>query len=190
MVLYYDSHACPPLSAERKVREKAGVPLTRINPRGYFEPVTATAAPAPVPDVTSQPVTHGRLWEELWFHLIPWGQGFGREIFVIRAIAALLVVTVTTAWILTATHHIGPVIILAWWLGWSVYEVLTRMHYKPVVKDGPWWKHDYRKASLMDMLFYVATKNLLIAAGLFLVLNVFGILSYLQQLPALEWLYM
>ena len=188
MVLYYDSHACPPLSAERKAREKTGIPLTRINGSGYFEPVTATAAP--VPEVTSQSVAHGGLWEELWFHLIPWGQGFGREIFVIRAIAALLVVTVTTAWILTATHRIGPVIILAWWLGWSVYELLTRMHYKPVVKDGPWWRQDYRKASLMDMLFYVVTKNLLIAAGLFLLLNVFGILGYLQQLPALEWLYM
>ena len=39
------------------------------------------------------------------------------------------------------------------------------------------------------MVFYVATKNLLIAAVLFLLLNAFGILNYLQQLPALEWLY-
>ena len=189
MVLYYDSHACPPLSAERKVRERTGVPLTRINARGYFEPATATATAYPATPAAVQPIVHGRLWEELWFHIVPWGKGFSREIFAIRAIAALLVVTVTTAWVLTATQRIGPVIILAWWLGWSIYEVMTRMHYKPLVKDGPWWKQDYRKASLMDMIFYVATKNLLIAAGLFVLLNVAGVLKFLQQLPSLDWLY-
>ena len=191
MVLYYDAHSCPPLSHERKLRERSGKPLTRIDARGYFEtvhvPAPATASAPPL--VSLQPAHHGRLWEELWFHLLPWGQGFGREIFAIRAIAAFLVVTVTTAWVLTATHRIGPVVILAWWLGWSVYEVLTRMHYKPLVKDGHWWGMDYRAASLMDMIFYVATKNLLIAAGLFLLLHTFGILHFLQQLPSLEWLY-
>jgi len=41
----------------------------------------------------------------------------------------------------------------------------------------------------MDMMFYVATKNLLIAAALFFLLHAIGILHYLQQLPSLEWLY-
>jgi NosR/NirI family nitrous oxide reductase transcriptional regulator len=36
MVLYYDTHACPPLSKERKRREKAGVPLTPVGADGYF----------------------------------------------------------------------------------------------------------------------------------------------------------
>jgi NosR/NirI family nitrous oxide reductase transcriptional regulator len=36
MVMYYDDHACPPLAKERKVREKAGQPLTPIDSRGYF----------------------------------------------------------------------------------------------------------------------------------------------------------
>lgn len=39
MVLYYDRHACPPLVAERKRREKAGLPLTPITAEGYFLPL-------------------------------------------------------------------------------------------------------------------------------------------------------
>ncbi len=39
MILYYDDHACPPLSRERKQREKAGLPLTKIGPDGYFIPI-------------------------------------------------------------------------------------------------------------------------------------------------------
>ena len=35
-ILYYDSHACPPLAQERKSREKAGLPLTPISSEGYF----------------------------------------------------------------------------------------------------------------------------------------------------------
>ena len=44
MVLYYDAHACPPLSQERKRREKAGQPLTRINDQGYFVPLETMQA--------------------------------------------------------------------------------------------------------------------------------------------------
>ena len=39
MVLYYDDHACPPLSKERKLRVKSGLPLTRINAGGYYIPI-------------------------------------------------------------------------------------------------------------------------------------------------------
>nr|WP_284614949.1 NosR/NirI family protein [Rubrivivax pictus] len=39
MVLYTDTHACPPLAKERKRREAAGLPLTRINRDGYFIPI-------------------------------------------------------------------------------------------------------------------------------------------------------
>jgi NosR/NirI family nitrous oxide reductase transcriptional regulator len=39
MVMYYEPHACPPLSKERKRREKAGQPLTPISPQGYFIPL-------------------------------------------------------------------------------------------------------------------------------------------------------
>ncbi len=36
MVMYYDDHACPPLAKERKSRERAGLPLTPIDAKGYF----------------------------------------------------------------------------------------------------------------------------------------------------------
>jgi NosR/NirI family nitrous oxide reductase transcriptional regulator len=39
MIMYYDKHACPPLAAERKRREKAGSPLTPIGADGYFLPL-------------------------------------------------------------------------------------------------------------------------------------------------------
>lgn len=38
-ILYYDDHACPPLSAERKRRTREGLPLTPITAEGYFIPV-------------------------------------------------------------------------------------------------------------------------------------------------------
>ena len=38
-ILYYDAYACPPLSHERKRREKAGLPLTRIDANGYYIPI-------------------------------------------------------------------------------------------------------------------------------------------------------
>ncbi|MDP1596035.1 MAG: 4Fe-4S binding protein [Methylotenera sp.] len=44
MILYYDDHACPPLSKERKLRDKSGVPLTRINSAGYYIPIHPVAA--------------------------------------------------------------------------------------------------------------------------------------------------
>ncbi|MEO8418770.1 MAG: 4Fe-4S binding protein [Methylophilaceae bacterium] len=40
-ILYYDDHTCPPLSKERRVRTKAGLPLTPISAQGYFIPVAS-----------------------------------------------------------------------------------------------------------------------------------------------------
>jgi NosR/NirI family nitrous oxide reductase transcriptional regulator len=186
MVMYYDTQSCPPLSAERKARLKAGLPLTPINAQGYFEPlVPATTA------VQQRRRASPAAWlrSELLFHVFPWDRNFTREIFAIRAVAVMMVVVVSVAWTLTATSRIGPAVMLGWWLGWSVYEIMSRMRYKPRVKDGPWWGQDYRPATPFDMVAYVATKNLLIAATLFLLLNALGVLSLLQSIPGLEWLY-
>ena len=46
MVLYYDDHACPPLSRERKRRQRAGLPLTPIDGDGYFIPLEAVRTAA------------------------------------------------------------------------------------------------------------------------------------------------
>ncbi len=47
MVLYTDAHACPPLSKERKRRERAGLPLTPIGRDGYFIPIHPVPADPP-----------------------------------------------------------------------------------------------------------------------------------------------
>ncbi len=39
MVMYYDEHACPPLSQERKHRERAGLPLTPVGADGHYIPI-------------------------------------------------------------------------------------------------------------------------------------------------------
>lgn len=39
MVMYYDEHACPPLSQERKRRERAGLPLTPVGADGHYIPI-------------------------------------------------------------------------------------------------------------------------------------------------------
>jgi NosR/NirI family nitrous oxide reductase transcriptional regulator len=39
MILYTDTHACPPLAKERKQRERQGLPLTPIGRDGYFIPI-------------------------------------------------------------------------------------------------------------------------------------------------------
>jgi NosR/NirI family nitrous oxide reductase transcriptional regulator len=39
MVMYYDEHACPPLSQERKHRVKAGLPVTKVGSNGYYIPI-------------------------------------------------------------------------------------------------------------------------------------------------------
>jgi polyferredoxin len=36
---FYDAHTCPPLAQERRYREADGMPLTRIDSRGYFTPL-------------------------------------------------------------------------------------------------------------------------------------------------------
>ena len=47
MVLYTDTHACPPLAKERKLREKAGLPLTPIGRDGYYIPIHPVPADKP-----------------------------------------------------------------------------------------------------------------------------------------------
>lgn len=43
MVLYTDTHACPPLAKERKRRERAGLPVTAIGRDGYYTPIVPVA---------------------------------------------------------------------------------------------------------------------------------------------------
>lgn len=184
-VLYYDPHACPPLVQERKRRTKAGEPLTAIGADGYYIPIKPVAA-APAPARPSLPAFIG---QELFDHLFPWSRKVFQQPILLQATTFALTVLVTWVWILGAAGRIGPGIVLGWWLGWSVYELLVRMRCKPYVKDGPWWGRNLRPASWADMAAYVSFKNLLIAAALFLVMKGTGILDMLRGLPSFQWLF-
>ncbi|WKB55413.1 NosR/NirI family protein [Eleftheria terrae] len=194
MVLYTDSTGCPPLAKERKQRERAGLPLTPIGRDGYFipiRPVPMDAAPAarevsgvdprmPTPPAAAPYAMPARtlrwLAAELLHHLWPWSRGgFGRR-RALQAAGVSLALAASLAWPLAASGRLSSGALIGWWFGWSVYEVLIRLDQKRLVKDGPWWQHHWRVASVMDMLSYVGMKNLLIGATLFLGLKTLGLL--------------
>lgn len=116
------------------------------------------------------------LWAEVQYHLFPWGPGFLLQKPAMVAASISLAIAVTVAWMLAASGRVAPAIVIAWWTGWSVYECLCRLRCKPWIKEGLWWGGKYRRASTADMISYVATKNLLIGAGLFLLLYLSGVL--------------
>jgi NosR/NirI family nitrous oxide reductase transcriptional regulator len=119
-----------------------------------------------------------RVWEEAVDHVLPWGPAFLAQRAAMQAAGIGLAVVVTVAWLLAAAGRVSSVAVIAWWVGWSVYELLCRRRCKPWVKEGPWWGRKRRPASTVDLLFYVATKNLLIGAGLFLVLALLGVIQH------------
>jgi NosR/NirI family nitrous oxide reductase transcriptional regulator len=122
-----------------------------------------------------------RLWawlrSEAIDHLIPWNRRFLHQRIALQLAGIGLAVVVTASWILMAQGRLAPAVTIAWWIGWSVYEVLVRRQCKPWVKEGPWWGSQRRPASGFDLIAYVATKNLLIGAGLFLLLSLAGLLQ-------------
>lgn len=126
------------------------------------------------------PEGRGPLWrwlyEETIDHLFPWNRTFLRQGMAAKAAGIGLAVVVTASWILALTGQVSSAVVIGWWIGWSVYEVIVRKDCKPWVKEGPWWGNTRRPASTVDLVAYVATKNLLIGAGLFLMLNLFGLL--------------
>lgn len=190
MVLYTDTKACPPLAKTRKQREREGLPLTAIGRDGYFIPITPVVealAPAvvkgPDPRMPTDPVPapHGpgrNAWQSLLLalrdHLWPWSAQGWRSRRALQVAGICLGGAATLAWILASLGRLGPGMLIGWWFGWSVYEVLIRLSGRRYVKDGPWWRAHYREASLMDMVCYVAFKNLLIGAALFLTLRFLG----------------
>lgn len=191
LVLYTEPKACPPLSKERKRREREGLPMTAIGRNGYFipiHPVPAEPAPAavlkgPDPRMPTDPVTPAHLggqrglrWllSELRDHLWPWSAEGWNSRRGLQVAGFSLAFTVTLVWALAAMGRLSGAAVIGWWFGWSLYEVLIRMSGRRYVKDGPWWQANYRRASWMDMLSYVGFKNLLIGAVLFLVLKGLG----------------
>ena len=187
MVMYYDEHACPPLAKERKQRDKAGLALTPVSSNGYYIPLTPVAA-APA---AMKPKLSALDWlrVELTDHILPWNRKFMQRSIHYKAMGIALAVLVAWAWLLGAMGKLGTGIILGWWLAWSAYELVERMHCKPYVKEGPWWGRNLRPATWADMAAYVGLKNLLIGGALFLAMKGTGVLAFLQGIPGLKWLY-
>lgn len=188
MVLYTDQKGCPPLAKERKRRERDGLAITPIGKDGYFIPIQPVAMDAkvangPDPRMPTPPVQPAYkansngvqwLWHELVDHLWPWSAHGWATQRAVQIAGFSLAVAASVAWVLAGTGRLSETALIGWWFGWSVYEVLIRLSGKRYVKDGPWWQDHYRHASVMDMLSYVGFKNLLIGAGLFLLLRALG----------------
>ena len=196
MILYTDTKGCPPLAKERKRREKDGLEMTPIGKNGYFIPIypatsfteqiSAKAKNGPDPRMPTDPVApfhkagESRLrWilMELRDHFWPWSAEGWRSQRALQVAGFSLAVAATVAWVMTAMGSLSSAAIIGWWFGWSVYEVLIRLSGRRYVKDGVWWRGNYRAASVMDMLSYVGFKNLLIGATLFLALKALGLLN-------------
>jgi len=197
MVLYTEPKGCPPLAKERKRRERDGLEITPIGRDGYFIPIhpvsSASAAPpmsakvanGPDPRMPSDPVlpahkqgARGLRWLalEVRDHFWPWSAEGWASQRALQVAGLSLALAASVAWVLAAMGQLSSGAIIAWWFGWSVYEVLIRLSGKRYVKDGPWWRDNYRRAGVMDMLSYVGFKNLLIGAALFLALKALGLL--------------
>jgi NosR/NirI family nitrous oxide reductase transcriptional regulator len=193
MILYTDTKGCPPLAKERKRREKDGLEMTPIGKNGYFIPIypatsfteqiSAKAAQGPDPRMPTAPMLPAHkngarglqwLWLELRDHLWPWSVDGWRSQRALQIAGLSLAVAVTVAWLMTAMGTLSSGAIIGWWFGWSVYEVLIRLSGKRYVKDGLWWRDQYRVAGVMDMVSYVGFKNLMIGAVLFLAFKSMG----------------
>lgn len=200
MVLYTDTHACPPLAQERKMRHKHALPLSPIDADGYYIPlaqIDAAALPArrvavrsdadprmltdPVmPEYQAYDSTPGFVLAELRDHLWPWTRaGYGLHP-VGNAVLAVLMLAAFVISVLATMEVLVPVSILGAWLLWSGSEVFARMQSVPYVKEGRWWQRRYRAATWMDMIAYVGFKNLLLGAVLFLVLKSAGLLILVE----------
>ena len=197
MILYTDTKGCPPLAKERKLREREGQPLTAIGRDGYFIPIVSIQddrqyqhaakllASKPDPrlptDVAFPPVAEARglqrVWVELVDHLWPFSRANWNAGRLLTAAGIALALAATLVWILAARGRASPVMVIGWWFGWSVFEVLIRLQGKRYVKDGVWWGKVYRRANVMDMLSYVGFKNLLIGAALFWLLTRAGLMT-------------
>ena len=119
----------------------------------------------------------GWLLSEAWDHLWPWSRTSFQRHRALQAAGLALGMAATVGWILAALGNLAASALIAWWFGWSLFEVMVRLGSKPYVKEGPWWGRRYRKAGLMDMLCYVGFKNLLIGAALFIALKSAGLLG-------------
>ena len=119
----------------------------------------------------------GWLIAEIVDHLWPWAGRGQPSHRALQGSGLLMGLAASGVWILTALGYLSANAVIGWWFAWSVVEVVVRLDGKAYVKEGPWWGRLYRRATWMDMICYVAFKNLLIGAVLFLTLKALGLLQ-------------
>ncbi len=194
MILYTDTKGCPPLAKERKRREKDGLEITPIGKNGYFIPIYPATVEDQIlpkarggvdPRMPSDPALPAHKHDvgfiqwvmlELRDHLWPWSAEGWHSQRALQIAGLSLAMAASVAWVLAAMGHLSSGAIIGWWFGWSVYEVLIRLSGRRYVKDGPWWRDQYRVSGVFDMISYVGFKNLMIGAALFLLLKALGLL--------------
>lgn len=194
LVLYTDTHSCPPLAQERRRREKAGLTLTPIGRDGYYIPLSPAVDPPAAPAVRRRPVSTvdpslptdrvvpawrgrplaQRVLGECLHHFWPVAPSRTWRAHVVAALAAGGALTVLVSAI---NGLVPPISVLGAAFFLSLWEARERMASLAFVKDGPWWRHEYRAATPFDMLSYVGFKNLLIGATSLMMLKALGVLT-------------
>ncbi len=172
MVLYYDDHACPPLAQERKQRQRQGLTLTRIGSDGAYLPITCVDI-SPHPSSTHAP-TRGNTVSQRQnsaLYLLPWWRTDATSQPHRPWLSWFLALAVTLAWGVGLTLPGARLPMLALWMLWSFYECWLRWQRGAYVPVGAVWHRHWRSGSRMDLLRFVASKNLAIAVLCFLLFH-------------------
>ena len=118
---------------------------------------------------TSEPIE--TMWDEAKDHVFPWDHRFSQRARGIQALMLGFTFLVTLVWILGLLGHLRPVVVIRWWMAWSVFELVVRVNCKPWFREGPLWRRLHRPARNGELAFYVLTKNVLIGGLLFLLMS-------------------
>jgi NosR/NirI family nitrous oxide reductase transcriptional regulator len=94
-----------------------------------------------------------------------------------HATAATAAAAALSVLLLAIEGRLPPISVIGAALVLSLWEARERMASLGFVKDGPWWRQDYRVATPVDMLSYVGFKNLLIGATSLMMLKALGLLT-------------
>ncbi len=172
MVMYYDDHACPPLVQERKHRQRQGLALTRIGDNGAYLPIACTDISASLGSThlpTSGVTLPRRQGWALYF--LPWWPVAGERPDRRPWLAWVLASGLSLAWAMSLALPVLRWPMLLAWGVWSFYESWLRWQRGAYIPAGAWWHGRWRQGGRMDLLRFVASKNLLIAVCFFLIFH-------------------
>jgi NosR/NirI family transcriptional regulator, nitrous oxide reductase regulator len=120
------------------------------------------------------PESFDAILEEAKDHVFPWDRRFAQRSRGVQAMTIGFAISVTLVWVLGILGHLRPVVVIGWWVAWSVFELIVRLNCKPWLHEGPSWQRMHRAARGIELAFYVLTKNVLIGGVLFLLMALLG----------------